>query len=1102
MAPESEDEDELYDSDLLEEAAENDNEIHALREETFEERFKAASRAIKKKKRFMEEIDIDEFFFEFSDVVGESSPKVASNLLHALVEVVKHTDEIEPEHVELLIQRLVEKYPDLLKYQNKDGADNDDQSTYRACLDEALSMKCQGGRTCLHLALKEKFDLNTAKMLIENASDEALAVQDDAEKTPMHYAVSSQQCTSVRVQLIDLFIKRDLRAIQKSPRSEKTFLDLADKRGSSIYSEHRKTRASVIKTLDSRVARQPPVVEGTKRDQTDVSRPNERPAPIEPRSQANAGDPRYLASAKPTGDSESERFGPRNDAKSKLDEREKLRQRRKAEEAAAKKPKESESLLRVVIDSQANNEAREPAPNTSIKRTNTGRDNDKPDKKKEKPTVRPPLTNRKSTDPAKAKARWIKNSDKILLNLKLHYMRTRNAEMVILFLYGTNMDDVQISFDYDRLPRKMIWNEFTERFGADTKSGLKFDSVLQYVTFPHVEVRLKGRLADLQRDAEPMHRPGDFGREDMKYFFNWLYKKGVRHIIKLSVEDSGDSGEKVHSDQAIQESTKQFIVEELDWQKTDLDPETILHVSSEIIEKEAPTPDNPRKTELVPDRQLKHLYLRWSGSNAVLRAWSEPEGLPMLPRLQHVHVYKPPSDKSYDNLQWINDKIKQFGIRLNESRKTIRARELAANDNQAVSNVGIASGDVQVTVSDAGIYEERKVMSHNAADLTTLASTKGVDSHRWLDSTVRFAGEMIPFWNNTVQDFLKSTENRGTPERVEDDVVLALIDDGVDMFDKTLTNQVLEGKSFDFHDSKVRPPFSSARGHGTVMASMILRVCPMAKVYPIRLKTYDKENGKTEIDRNYAAQAIQAALDKKATIISMSWTLPMTDDKSHSKDQLHTVLQKAVSKNVLMFCSAPDGGKFDEPDYPSGPWRDRFFRIGAAHADGSVFKWTQEDGITYVLPGVEVIKDQVGRSGSFETSLVKGVSARVVDFKYETGSSVATALAAGLAAMIIYCVKASILTVKTANQNKGSVVGIAIQDNGANLIADPDAMKRAFASLGTVTRNHFIQVWEELDKVSEMLETSRVQSSNQEAKRACIEGFVEFGHKLANSTKP
>lgn len=199
----------------------------------------------------------------------------------------------------------------------------------------------------------------------------------------------------------------------------------------------------------------------------------------------------------------------------------------------------------------------------------------------------------------------------------------------------------------------MLWNEFEKRFGADSRSGLKFDRVLQYVTFPRVEVRLTGRRADIERDAELQSgvRPvGALGRRDMTYFFDWLYKKGVRHIIRVSVEDSGDSGQKVHSDKAIQESLERFTVEHLDWKKTDLDPETILHVGSKA---ETQSSDD---VQPLPGRQLKHLSLRWSGSNAVLRAWGEPEGLPLLPDLQRIYLFTPHPDKvsgSFSIVCWV-----------------------------------------------------------------------------------------------------------------------------------------------------------------------------------------------------------------------------------------------------------------------------------------------------------------------------------------------------------------------------------------------------------------------------------------------------------------
>ncbi|KAM0345459.1 hypothetical protein ACHAPU_006386 [Fusarium lateritium] len=210
------------------------------------------------------------------------------------------------------------------------------------------------------------------------------------------------------------------------------------------------------------------------------------------------------------------------------------------------------------------------------------------------------------------------------------------------------------------------------------------------------------------------------------------------------------------------------------------------------------------------------------------------------------------------------------------------------------------------------------------------------------------------------------------------------------------------------------------------------------------------------------------------------------------QSQLHAVLKRAVENKVLMFCSSPDKGKFTELDYPSGPWPNSFFRIGAAYPNGAVLQWTPDVGITYILPGVDIVQAQ-----STGTSTKSAESAK--QNKNLTGSSVATALAAGLVAMIIYCVKASILATKTANQNKAAIQ--AIPDDRAIQVAKPDALKRAFASLGSITPNKFIQIWEDLDKARVVLERWEKEKSIPEASLRCTQEFMEFGIKLASSVK-
>ncbi|QYS99615.1 ANK_REP_REGION domain-containing protein [Trichoderma simmonsii] len=1118
------------------------NYVYSKDVKSFEEQYKAAVKAIKTTTNDRE-IDVDGFLSAHGAVAGQSAGHGSENLLHAIVDMIKR-DDMKSEHVRCLVQRLVEDYPQLLLHQSNDGynplhmAIRD--SAYQlaeymisACisskntdatrpyakqnLEITLLQTAQGGRTTLHAAFLGNLNLSTAKLLIENASDDALEAQDDKDNTPMHYAASFKQCTDAGAEIIALLIARDLEALRRKKSSGATFLDLLNAEGRSVYEELQFSRQNEIRRQRARKKQRAP------NQISDQSVSTARPASNIP--------PKY-----PKADSKpqiSVQVSARDAALSldysikeaKLDDRERERQQKKKEEAERLKA-EAEALARksrvdfvrgqgttgrdasrhsqsqtndiesqiltvpsTLDDGKKTIKSVESLANTSIKRRDTGRLDGKLEQGGLAAEALPVASKSNIQGDFNVKR---KVSKEILLKLKLHYMRTRTSEMVLTFLYGANMNDVQISFDYDRLPAKVVWNEFEKQFGRDDKSGLRFDRVLQYVTFPQVEVTIKGRLTDRQVGASKSQQE-HLGRKDMLHFFNWLYEKGVRHIIRVTVKDSGDPGEKIHTDQSIQQCLERFIVESLDWQKTDLDPETILRVSTRSLEKVAPTSEDPKNVELLPDRQLRELRLRWSGNNAVLRAWSEPEGLPMLPRLERVHLLTPPASKMFDDLQWIEQKVEDFRLRLNKNFRKARDKDLKLGQEDAFQ----PANEIEVLHAAIDTDGDSKLTARGVSDFTTSTSVKGLNSHKWLDSTSRFAGEMRSFWDNTLEQWNNIPNKILRPEEdFEGDVVVALIDDGVDRLDNTLSGQVLEGKSFDYHDGQVRPPFSSARGHGTVMASMILRVCPMAKIYPIRLKTYDVSGGKSQIDRKYAAKAIKAALAKNATIISMSWTLPKSSAENETKDELHEILDMAVKRKVIMFCSSPDEGKFTEFDYPSGPWRSRFFRIGAARADGTVFEWTPDDEISFVLPGVDVVKEQAGRTSSEAQSF--GVTSRVADFKYETGSSVATALAAGLAAMIIYCVKVSIMALRIANPNMDSVIGIAVTSDDLKRISQHDAMKQAFSTLGNVTPNRFIQVWEKLDGISGKLAAARSKLLTDDEKRELTQSFVNFTRMLLN----
>lgn len=67
-----------------------------------------------------------------------------------------------------------------------------------------------------------------------------------------------------------------------------------------------------------------------------------------------------------------------------------------------------------------------------------------------------------------------------------------------------------------------------------------------------------------------------------------------------------------------------------------MDPQLICGVSSQVDDIL-----DTSESELNSKNRLRKLDLQWSGNTAVLRAWSEPEGLPSLPHLETVNIIVP-----------------------------------------------------------------------------------------------------------------------------------------------------------------------------------------------------------------------------------------------------------------------------------------------------------------------------------------------------------------------------------------------------------------------------------------------------------------------------
>lgn len=69
-----------------------------------------------------------------------------------------------------------------------------------------------------------------------------------------------------------------------------------------------------------------------------------------------------------------------------------------------------------------------------------------------------------------------------------------------------------------------------------------------------------------------------------------------------------------------------------------MDPQIICGISSQADDGMF---EHISGLEGLSKNQLRKLDLRWSGNSAVLRAWSEPQGLPSLQHLDTVNLIVP-----------------------------------------------------------------------------------------------------------------------------------------------------------------------------------------------------------------------------------------------------------------------------------------------------------------------------------------------------------------------------------------------------------------------------------------------------------------------------
>lgn len=203
---------------------------------------------------------------------------------------------------------------------------------------------------------------------------------------------------------------------------------------------------------------------------------------------------------------------------------------------------------------------------------------------------------------------------------------------------------------------------------------------------------------------------------------------------------------------------------------------------------------------------------------------------------------------------------------------------------------------------------------------------------------------------------------------------MAIIDNGADRIRSKFRNMIDQGEAFvadmEGGSQEPLPWWMVSDPHGTQMASLISQANRFCRLYIARVG-----KRRDDIEPDAAAKAIRWAIKRKVDVISISWTM------NRESTELHKAISEATDKHILIFCSTPDQGMYSD----AWPANDKNV-ISVSATDQYGHLTSQATGT--IPADIRIPGQNVPVKMGTETQSI-------------SGSSVATALAAGIASLAL-----------------------------------------------------------------------------------------------------
>ncbi|EHK42138.1 hypothetical protein TRIATDRAFT_322237 [Trichoderma atroviride IMI 206040] len=373
--------------------------------------------------------------------------------------------------------------------------------------------------------------------------------------------------------------------------------------------------------------------------------------------------------------------------------------------------------------------------------------------------------------------------------------------------------------------------------------------------------------------------------------------------------------------------------------------------------------------------------------------WKKPDlYLPGLEtdHIQHLTLYSSGNQSVID--QWCNElpkftKLEELDIRIIEDlvRET-RAKNTENWLSSLKEKMEFLGLKAKITVNSCQWFSpsEKMAVYRNLGDITL--DVAGIELKAFIDKFKAY--------------YRENEKETNRPPRMK----IALVDSGVVAVSRQssedpqpeneidISRRIVDGVSYINKDNREYLWWHASEPHGTQMATIICAINPCCHLYIAKVA----ETKTSSLSVANVTEAIKWAIQKKVDIISLSLVvyaqLPKNNEQSNQPDQsekLMEAINEAKRQDIIIICSTADEGHSAVQDILNkSDNREKVISISACSQQGKPLEQSQEDGFIYRFSGDKI---QLGTVPFLKSD------------NHVTGSSVATAIAAATASLILSC---------------------------------------------------------------------------------------------------